>query len=85
MSCRKCNCSTRAEARRGEFDPLIRCTMEQLDSGFYAQVPIELTGDQACTVQLPEERQNSGESGLWQLGQGECTWCSPCRPSDAGT
>jgi sulfide:quinone oxidoreductase len=54
------------------FDPLSMCIMEQLDSGLYAQVPLQLTGDPTRAVEVPEQRWNDyivRGSRLWQMGK----------------
>jgi NADH dehydrogenase FAD-containing subunit len=54
------------------FDPVSMCIMEQLDTGLYAQVPLELTGDAAHPVRVRPNRQHDyvvRDSRLWQMGK----------------
>lgn len=62
----------KGEPKRERFDPVSMCIMEQLDSGLYAQVPLELTGDPTRPVTVPASMMNQyvvRGSRLWQVGK----------------
>lgn len=62
----------KGETKRETFEPLSMCIMEQFDTGLYAQVPLELTGDSKAPVRVPENMTNDyvvRDSRLWQMGK----------------
>lgn len=62
----------RGRPKREHFDALSMCIMEQLETGLYAQVLLELTGDPKHPVQIRAQDQDQyvvRDSRLWQMGK----------------
>jgi NADH dehydrogenase FAD-containing subunit len=54
------------------FDPVSMCVMEELDTATFAQVPLRVTGDPACPVEVRPDADGAyrvGVSPLWRLGK----------------
>ncbi len=57
---------------RSAFDPVSMCVMEELDKATFAQVPLELTGDESHPVAVRAEANGAyrvGVSPAWRLGK----------------
>ena len=64
--------TVKGETPAATFDPVSMCIMEQLDTGLYAQVPLELTGDARHPVRVRPQGYDDyvvRDSRLWQMGK----------------
>jgi sulfide:quinone oxidoreductase len=64
------------------FDPVSMCVMEMFDKATFAQVPLRVTGDPTCPVEVRPDADGDykvGTSPLWRLGKKVLGFSVPMR------